>query len=261
MKFSVVIPNYDRYDRLARLLHRLDISRFPKDEFEVIIVDAGTKPGRLHFSLDRFDGMNIVAIDTHHPQWQNPAWPRNRGYREACGKYALMLDVDYFPSEYLLAEFERSHKENDFVFGYAVCSSRGDRPFKVDHDDEPIRDAFQQNGIPRTHWSGEAWLYSITRGTLEYINGYDEDYEHGWGREDSDIYRRLTQGLRLAAVKNPDACVICEYHEEAGHAGQRDSTINDKVLASKDPKDVKRNLGREWGAPRESEIIHDYRQH
>ncbi len=86
---SVVIPVRDRAGPLARCLRSLERVRYPRDRFEVIVVDDGSRdpsPGvarRLGARVVRTGGTGL-----------GPAAARNRGARAARGEILAFIDSD-----------------------------------------------------------------------------------------------------------------------------------------------------------------------
>jgi GT2 family glycosyltransferase len=88
---SVIIPAYNRPGPLAACLQSLTRLDYPRDRFEVIVVDDGS-------STPPADVISAVAdqIDVRLVEQENagPAAARNRGAGEAGGKFLCFLDDD-----------------------------------------------------------------------------------------------------------------------------------------------------------------------
>jgi glycosyltransferase involved in cell wall biosynthesis len=92
---SVVIPTYNRPAQLQSCLSSLAASEYPRDRFEVIIVDDGgqTDPEP---TVARFrSSMNVSLMRIEHA---GPAAARNAGARRARGDYLVFTDDDCVPS-------------------------------------------------------------------------------------------------------------------------------------------------------------------
>ena len=98
--FSIIVPTYNRPDNLSLCLNAISNLQYPKDRFEVIVVDDGS-PMSLESITARFrDSIYINLI------WQansGPATARNTGAENAKGKYLAFTDDDCTPaSDWLL---------------------------------------------------------------------------------------------------------------------------------------------------------------
>lgn len=92
--FSVVIPTFDRPEKLTTCIEALTKLNYPHNCFEVIIVnDGGTIP--LEAIITPFQSnINITLINNSHC---GPAKARNTGAEYAQGKYLAFTDDDCTP--------------------------------------------------------------------------------------------------------------------------------------------------------------------
>src|SRR5215469_495024 len=92
--FSIVIPTYNRPAQLAVCLQACARLDYPRDRFEVIVVDdGGTTP--LDAVVARFHGMLTIKLLRHENA--GPAAARNRGVSEARGEFLAFTDDDCAP--------------------------------------------------------------------------------------------------------------------------------------------------------------------
>lgn len=110
MKFSFIIPVYNRPDEIDELLQSLTKQVYNND-FEVVIVEDGSSIP-CQFVIDAYkDRLNISYFFKPN---SGPGDSRNFGMRNAKGDYFLILDSDcILPPNYLL-EVEKA-LQNDFV--------------------------------------------------------------------------------------------------------------------------------------------------
>ncbi len=92
--FSVVIPTYRRPDRLTSCLEALAALEYPRDRFEVIVVDdgSGTSPRSIVARVGSRIGTTLVT----QPH-AGPAAARNAGAGAAQGRYLAFTDDDCLP--------------------------------------------------------------------------------------------------------------------------------------------------------------------
>ncbi|MEC4805645.1 MAG: glycosyltransferase [Jaaginema sp. PMC 1079.18] len=93
--FSFVIPTYNRPQRLANCLEAIAQIDYPRDRFEVVVVDDGsTVP--IQPIISRFkEQLNITFISQSNA---GPASARNAGVAQAQGQYIVFTDDDCQPS-------------------------------------------------------------------------------------------------------------------------------------------------------------------
>ena len=93
--FSIVIPSYERGAQLAACLESLTHLDYPRDCFEVIVVDDGSRIP-LSDGVERFRAeLNLTLIRQANA---GPATARNRGAMEAKGKFIAFTDDDCTPA-------------------------------------------------------------------------------------------------------------------------------------------------------------------
>lgn len=113
MRYSVIIPVYNRPDEVDELLQSL-VSQSLKD-FEVIVVEDGS-------SVPCEDVVNKYRdkLDVHYYSKPNsgPGQTRNYGAERSKGEFLLILDSDcILPEGYLQAIEDEPHREEADAFG------------------------------------------------------------------------------------------------------------------------------------------------
>lgn len=106
LRISVVVPTFERPDRVARLVRLLDEQTLAPESFEAIIVDDGS----------RVDPTPAIEAAPHRYRLiverqanQGAAAARNRGIARASAPVVLCLDDDMIPCRELLEEHLRIH--------------------------------------------------------------------------------------------------------------------------------------------------------
>ena len=118
MKYSIIVPVYNRPDEVDELLASL-VAQTEKD-FEVVIVEDGSsKPCKE--VCDRY----ADALDLHYYMKPNggPGQSRNYGVERAKGDYVLILDSDVvLPPGYISSVSEELQREPADAFGGPDCA-------------------------------------------------------------------------------------------------------------------------------------------
>jgi GT2 family glycosyltransferase len=92
--FSIVIPTYSRPERLATCLESITNLDYPRDRFEVVVVDDGSEPPLENVVLPFQNKLNLTLIRQAN---SGPATARNTGATQARGKYLAFTDDDCAP--------------------------------------------------------------------------------------------------------------------------------------------------------------------
>lgn len=121
LTFSVIIPTYERPAQLSKCLESITKLDYPKNKFEVIVVDDGSvsPPKKLVDSYtDRLD------IRLYTQENAGPAGARNTGAEKANGEFLAFTDDDCEPDPDWLNAFEKEFKRDPEIFlgGYTINS-------------------------------------------------------------------------------------------------------------------------------------------
>jgi glycosyltransferase involved in cell wall biosynthesis len=234
-RVSVVVPTHRRDDLLRRCLERVLAQDFPRDGYEIVVVDDAQS--------DTVPGV-ITAVEREHPDATirllpgascGPATARNIGWRAASGAIIAFIDDDAYPEndEWLatgVARFADPHI--DGVSGAVTVPS-----------DDPPTD-FQRNvkNLERGEFLTCNAFYR--RAALERVGGFDERFTVPF-REDSDLHYRVEEsGGRLVI----DPAVRVVHPAPRGPFGvsmrlQRYSMFN-ALMYRKHPERYRRDLQR-----------------
>ncbi|OCK43101.1 glycosyl transferase family 2 [Tenacibaculum soleae] len=113
MKFSLIIPVYNRPKEIEELLESLTKQDF-LDDFEVIIVEDGSENSSHKIVNNYKDKLNLNYF---YKENSGAGASRNYGMQQATGNYFIILDSDVIvPSQYL-SEVKKA-LENNFTDAY-----------------------------------------------------------------------------------------------------------------------------------------------
>jgi GT2 family glycosyltransferase len=91
LTFSIVIPTYNRPDRLEKCLQSMTQLDYPRDRFEVIVVDDGSAQPMESVAVPFQSHLNLTVIRQVN---SGPAKARNTGASHAQGEYIAFTDDD-----------------------------------------------------------------------------------------------------------------------------------------------------------------------
>lgn len=205
MKVSVIIPTYNRKRVLKRCLELLFAQDYPKDKYEVVLVDDGSTDGTKKMVEYLQPPCHFKYLSQKR---SGPHIARNKGIRNARGEIVIFVDSDILTPPQLIKEHMEFHKkygEKLIVSGPAVRTSN----LMDDFSDKEKR-------IKKKRWdlSGPSLItsnLSVRKEYLERINGFDENFQ-GLGWHDWDLGLRLKK-LGLLAKRNLHA-IVYHYKKE-----------------------------------------------
>ena len=226
---SVVVPYYQQPLELELTLAGLERQTYPKELFEVIVVDDGSDPPLAVPATS----LNL-RVEYQEDLGFGLARARNRGARASRGDILLFLDCDMIPEDGWLASHARWHHAADGVltmgFRLHVDTADVDRAAVRDRAGD-LAELFAGREITRPEWievhmertaeltSDDDDLFrvvtggnfGISRRFFESVGGFDETFTQ-WGAEDREFaYRAFTRGALLV----PERGALC-WHQGEG---------------------------------------------
>lgn len=189
-ELSIIIPSYNRAQRLKACLKALHSQTQSLDDFEVIVVVDG--------STDE----TMAAIQADHTPyclraiWQEnsgSAAARNRGIAEARGRYCLFLDDDILASANLVAEHIHIQRtaDNIVALGQIILSLPDDADAYAQQFAQGWRQHYDELGHGTAPPSWEdcySGNLSVPREKLLACGGFATDLQRG---EDVELGYRL----------------------------------------------------------------------
>lgn len=112
LELSVVVPTFNRLDRLKQVIKALEAQTYPRELFEVVVVSDGSTDGTNEFLQTIETPLNLRPVFQDN---QGVAVVRNRGIAEAIAPLVLFVDDDIVPDPCLLEEHVQIHRERDNV--------------------------------------------------------------------------------------------------------------------------------------------------
>src|SRR5262245_19082146 len=110
LEFSVSIPTRNRKEELVLCLNALIMQEFPRETFEVIVCDDGSRDNLRPIIIEaRRTGINLKYV---RQEPKGPAAARNLGIRLASGRIIAMTDSDTLPTRSSLKKLHEAFNDN-----------------------------------------------------------------------------------------------------------------------------------------------------
>ena len=194
--FSVIIPTYNRPRHVSGCLRALTQQNYPRQQFEVIVVDDGS-PEPLDQTIDLYRGrLNLTLLRQRNA---GPATARNMGASVARGEYLAFTDDDCRPHGDWLRQLDMAFRTNAarMIGGRTVnrlssnCYSSAsqlilDVVYAFYNRDPKAARFFASNNI------------AMPRRMFEGVGGFDRDFPMAAGEDREFCDRWRMQGSAMA---------------------------------------------------------------
>ncbi|MCA8972074.1 MAG: glycosyltransferase [Planctomycetes bacterium] len=200
---SVLIPTYDRADKLRACLQRLAQQTLPPHCFEVVVVDDGSSDDT-QAVLAEFAESAPFALRAYRQDNAGPAAARNRALREAGGQVVLYIGDDILLAPEALQHhvaWHRAHPEDHMAMvgrvDWAKNVRRDDFVRWLDTTNLQFDFEHATHGESRGYGGFYTSNLSLKRAFHLEHGLFDEDFRHAiW--EDIELgYRLCEQGLDI----------------------------------------------------------------
>lgn len=222
MRFSVVIPTYNRSEKLKNCLQALFTQNYDKRKFEIIVVDDGSQDETRQF-LQRVQKKSPVPLYSFFQPNQGQASARNKGITEAKGEIILFIGDDIESSPDMLKEHDRTHtlhpEDNSAVLGFIT--------WHPSLNVTPLMKFMERGGAIFGKFGGNQFAFDLLKGkeTADFHFFYTSNISlkrrllekfkfdpwfSGYGWEDIELGYRLAKNAGLTIHYNPAARA---YHD------------------------------------------------
>jgi glycosyltransferase involved in cell wall biosynthesis len=241
---SVIIPTYNRCQKLLRVLQSLESQTLDAKRFEVIVVDDGSTDATPEM-IGGYRQNSPLRITYVRQSNKLQAAARNRGIALAREPLLMFIGDDIVPSPDLLRQHLDFHRQHNCCGDMAVVGRikwQGDlcpTPFMKYINDRGPQFAFALMGHPGP-WSFDCFYasnVSLPREMLQKLGrAFDEDFKsYGW--EDAELgYRLELAGMRL--LYNADAVAYHDHPTDVRQFCQRQHQVGQcsRLLFEKHPE-------------------------
>ncbi len=199
--FSVVVPTYERPAQLASCLAALARLDYPRDRFEVVVVDDGSAAAPSGV-VRQFD--ESLDVKLHSQKNAGPAVARNFGAARARGEFLAFTDDDCEPGPLWLRAFASSFERTPGrIVGGRTLNALPRNPYAETSQTiiEVVYAHFNADPDGARFFASNNFAAPAAR--FRELRGFDETFRTSEDREICD--RWLSKGFRLAYA--PEAVV------------------------------------------------------
>lgn len=204
MDVSVVLPTYNRLDRLQRVLDALGQQTVPTDRWEVVVVSDGSTDGTNDWLAAQRPPFALRYVLQENG---GVAVARNTGVEHARGALILFIDDDLVPAPNLMAEHLDSHADGGRMVVLGPMLPPPDELFPrspwVRWEEQMLEKQYQAmlaglwEPTPRQFYTGNT---SLRRREIVDAGGFDPAFRRA---EDVELgYRLADRGLRFVFNHN-----------------------------------------------------------
>lgn len=204
MKFSVIIPTYNRCEQLQATLK--SVSNQSIKDFELIVVNDGSTDGTASF-LNSTKIENLIVL---HQKNSGPASARNAGIKISKGDFIAFTDDDCVVPENWLSNFEKVFHQSsaDVIAGFVQNASKS------------VFSAISQYIINYS----VAYLYqkhtntsfftsnniAYRREVIQSVGGFDERFKQAGGEERLLNFKLILNGKKI--IFSPEI-IVKHFHK------------------------------------------------
>ena len=242
---SVVIPVYNQYDSLIKVLNGFSKQTISKDLFEIVLIDDGSDDelkSKGFFLAEKFNDITIKYIRQKN---SGRAVARNIGIRNSDSNLVIFCDADRYPAVNYVEQHILSHESmTDIVIGLSldyfgkVTELGGDnwdqinKFSRVPPYTKKINCIYNEDGITKSELAWISFLVgnsSVDRKLLLEVGGFDERFTE-WGVEHFELALRLSEKKCRFVLKT----AIRSYHIPHARLNNfYENRLNDSLLLLK----------------------------
>ncbi|MEY2544234.1 MAG: hypothetical protein QOE81_1695 [Verrucomicrobiota bacterium] len=206
-EFSVIVPSCNRVEQLRACLRSLAAMDYPRDRFEVIVIDDGSREPVRGLATEFEDALHLSILRKEH---QGPAAARNHGAAHAKGKFLAFTDDDCTPSpSWLRTLSERLTTAPEDLVGGKIINALDLNIYSA--ASQTILDAVYEHYSPehgRAHFFASS-NFAMAAEKFRALEGFKQDWSLAGGEDRAFCYRWIRRGWKLNYA--PEA-VIVHHH-------------------------------------------------
>lgn len=207
VRVSVIVPTYNNADILPKCLDALMAQDFPHDQYEIIVVDDGSRDATSQI-VSQYTQKTPLVQYLYQPN-QGPASARNQGVRRANGDIIMFTDDDCEPERNWVTEMYRPFRESNGEIA-AVKGAYRTRQKNVIARFAQTEFENRYRRMRNIQYIDfvDTYAAAFRRETFLSLNGFDTRFPVANNEDVEFSYRMASKGHKM--VFNPNAIV---YHK------------------------------------------------
>lgn len=202
---SVIVPAYNAEKTIGQCLNALFNQSYPKDLYEVIVVDDGSRDGT-------GDIAGSYAVKYIHQENKGPAAARNKGANEAKGGIILFTDSDCVPDADWISNMVKPF-ENPQIAAVKGAYRTNQKSLTARFAQIEFEERFTLLKKAPSIDMVDTYSAGFRRDIFLQMKGFDEGFPVA-NNEDTDLsYRMSRHGFKM--IFNPDAIVCHLNHPDS----------------------------------------------
>ena len=227
MKYSIIMP-YHKKRMLRDTLISYKNHYADRDDYEVIVLEdckniADTEEHEALLGIVRefSESILLIHMETNFENCYAPSKMFNYGVSIAKGEYIVLTNPECVHKTNVLAQFDEGLEKDKDSYIVSAC-------YDATGIDYKFLSWYQHSvHMPR----GLHWCSVMSKAQYNKLNGFDEGYSHGFGREDVDFFRRVEEsGMKVVFM---DDIVVVHIHHPHMPAMRSLVVMNQLYYASK----------------------------
>lgn len=215
-KLSVVVSFKNEENNLGNLIQSLIEQDFPKDKYEVILIDDNSTDNSFQKASQLSKGKsNYMVVKADEKKYPGKKGALELGINKANNPYILVTDADCLPQKNWLAAYSKKFREGyDLLFGFAPFVQTKNFMSKMACF-ENLRSTIltfvsARVGLP---YSAAARSIGFKKSSFEMIGGFSNTLETSSGDDDLLIREAVKNNWQIGIVNIKDSLVFTNSKE------------------------------------------------
>jgi cellulose synthase/poly-beta-1,6-N-acetylglucosamine synthase-like glycosyltransferase len=202
---SVIVPAYNEAENIANCLESLNHQTFPREQYEIIVVDDGS-PDQTANVAQSFPGIRLISQKN-----QGPAAARNHGVQQARGEIVLFTDADCIPLPDWISEMVQPLRQNPEIVAVKGAYETRQRSWTARFVQLEFEDKYDKLEKQEFIDFIDTYAAAYRREIFLQAGGFSLDFRLP-SAEDAELgFRLADKGYKM--VFNPKARVIHQHPE------------------------------------------------
>ncbi len=228
IKYSIIMPYYDRLHQLEKTLHSFEGWYAERDDFEIIIIEDDKQTSKMSSDLSAllvsFNHINITSIVSKAVGVTNPAIAFNEGVSVACGTYVMITNPECLHKANILKGLDVEFDENPDVYVVCGCMST---------TSEGLFHKWFQHSEKRNRNNKYHWCSAVSMANYKECGGFNEAYAKGIAYDDNSFRDRIFKVTSSVSVRD-DLLVVHQWHTKNRPSNYQELLNRNRLLYEKE---------------------------